>query len=125
MPTTERPGPLLVVDDAAEVRQSLRRYFARYVDRVLVAGTPAEAEGALRSAPVTALLCDYWLGAEHPPATALIPGWRAAHPSVRRVVLMTGTKTSSLDGSPGVDAVFHKPFDLEVVRAFLFAPFEP
>jgi DNA-binding NtrC family response regulator len=114
----KRKEPLLIVDDREAVRSSLERLMEMYFEVVLTAGDPNEAEDHLRSAKPKYLLTDYWLGDAYPPATELIPAWRKLCPTLARVALMTGTKTSSIDCSPEVDAVFAKPLDLRRLVAF-------
>lgn len=117
-------GPLLVVDDVLEIRRSLVRYFKRTFDTV-TAATPEETEAVLASVAPPFLLCDYWLGVEFPPSTHFIPGWRKKFPFLRRVALMTGTKTASIESRVGIDALFEKPLDLrEITQFFTDAPLE-
>lgn len=114
-------GPLLILDDRADVRSGLRRFFGLFFERVVVAATPEEAEALLAAESPPFLLCDYWLGNEHPPSTDLIPGWRREHACIRVVALMTGTKASSIEADDGVDAVFQKPLDLPAVKDYLLS----
>lgn len=118
MIATKCSGTLLIVDDLEDVRAALGRYFKLYFGQVYVAATPAEAEECLREHHPDYLLCDYWLGDDHPPATALIPRWRDEYPSLKRVALMTGTKASALGQTQRVDRIFDKPLDLDRVLAF-------
>jgi DNA-binding NtrC family response regulator len=119
MPTIEkRPEPLLIVDDREAVRSSLVRFLEMYFEVVLSAGDPSQAEEQLRTGRPKYLLTDYWLGNAYPPSTELIPRWRKLCPTLTRVALMTGTKTSSIGACPEVDAVFAKPLDLRRVIEF-------
>ncbi len=110
---------LLVVDDRAEVREAVGRFFRLTIAEVVLAGTPAEAEALLRARRPTLLLCDYYLGEQHPPATALIPRWRKEFPFLERVAIMTGTRSSSLGPCPEADRVFEKPLNMREVTQFL------
>lgn len=114
---TSLRGPLLVVDDVPEIRRSLVRYFKRTFETVSAA-TPAETEAILAESAPPFLLCDYWLGVEFPPSTHYIPMWRQRFPSLQRVALMTGTKSSSIDSRAGIDALFEKPLDLQAIIQF-------
>ncbi len=118
---TQLRGPLLVVDDVLEIRRSLVRYFKRTFETVS-ADTPEETEAGLASVTPPYLLCDYWLGVEFPPATHFIPTWRKKFPFLRRVALMTGTKTTSIESRVGIDALFEKPLDLKEVTDFFTTP---
>ena len=119
------PVAILVVDDKDIVRRGVVRLLTLHFDTVLSAGTPAEAEAVLEREQPPYLLCDYWLGHGHLPATSLIPAWRLAYPCLRRVALMTGTKASALRGSEGVDGVFQKPLELREVIAFFVEASRP
>lgn len=110
---------LLIVDDRKEVRDALQRFFEMYFERVLVAATPPEAEDCLRKHQPTLLLCDYFLGVEWPPATSLIPRWRAMFPCLIRVAIMSGTRSDSIGNCPEADAVFEKPLNMREVTEFL------
>jgi DNA-binding NtrC family response regulator len=115
----KHPGPLLIVDDSDDIRSALRGFMSLCFEQVVAAATPQEAEAALRAYQPRLLLCDYWLGPEHPPATDLIPGWRERYPSIERVGLITGTNTDALGSADCVDAVFQKPLDMRRVTDFL------
>ena len=110
---------LLIVDDRKEVRAALQRFFEMYFERVIAAATPPEAEALLRTHRPTLLLCDYFLGVEWPPATSLIPRWRAAFPFLARVAIMSGTRSESIGNCPEADAVFEKPLNMREVTEFL------
>ncbi len=113
---------LLIVDDRADVRRGLVRYFTLYVARVFAAETPEEAEALIVEHQPELLLCDYWLGTEHPPGTLLVERWRAAHPCIRRAALMTGTKATSIMPTDGIDRIFEKPLSLPEVKDWLLLP---
>ena len=119
MERQKHPGPLLIVDDREDVRSGLRRFFGLFFQTVILAATPEEANRQLEEARPPLVLCDYWLGNDHPPATELIPGWRKRYPFIRVLALMTGTKASALQNAEGVDGVFQKPLDLHAVKDFL------
>jgi CheY-like chemotaxis protein len=113
------PGPLLIVDDRVEVRSALERFFGLWFRRVYAVATASEADSILERHRPSVLLCDYYLGDDLPPGTELIAGWRKRFPCLQRVVLMTGTRVSSLGDVSCVDAVFQKPLNLRVVTPFL------
>jgi DNA-binding NtrC family response regulator len=109
---------LLIVEDDDSVRTALRRFFELYFVEVLTADSPTEAEAQLQSGRPGLLLCDYYLGARSPLATALIPRWRKAFPFLSRVAIMTGT-SHDLDDAHGAEAVFSKPLNMQRVLRFL------
>ncbi len=111
-PEAKLSTPLLVVDDRSDVLQALVRYFELDFENVLAAQSPIEAEALLSRHKPHFLLCDYWLGENYPPSTDLLPGWRRDNPCLKRVVLMTGTKSSSIPPCSAVDDVFAKPLRL-------------
>lgn len=106
------PHPLLVVDDRMDVLQALTRFFELDFEHVYAAQSPPEAEAMLRTHQPTFLLCDYWLGEKYPPSTEFLPRWRHEFPCVKRVVLMSGTKSSSIPPCSAVDDIFGKPLRL-------------
>lgn len=118
LPEKKYPEPLLIVDDRADVLRALERFMSLYFECVLVAQTPPEAEALLEKHAPHYLLCDYWLGEEYPPATSFIPQWRTDFPCLRRVVLMTGTKSSSIVSCDQVDRVLQKPLNMEKLVGF-------
>jgi CheY-like chemotaxis protein len=111
--------PLLIVDDREAVLTGLSRFFGLYFERIYVATTPQDAEVMLETHQPAALLCDYWLGDQHPVGTELIRAWRERYPCLKRVVLMSGTNASSLGDVSCADAVFQKPLNLQAVAASL------
>lgn len=117
-PPNKLPEPLLIVDDREEVLRALERFMCLYFEQVLTAHTPQQAEAHLAEASPGYLLCDYWLGDEHPPSTAFIPDWRKRYPCLKRVALMSGTKSSSIAPCTEVDEVFQKPLDLKRLVVF-------
>jgi CheY-like chemotaxis protein len=120
MPPPEQPVPggLLIVDDRPEVLKAVERLLAIYFEPVYAAHTPPEAEALLKAHSPRFLLCDYWLGEDWPPATAIIPRWRREYPCLQRVALMTGTNSASIPPCAAVEFVFTKPLDTARVVAF-------
>ena len=116
---------LLIVDDRKEIRAALQRFFEMYLERVLTAASPPEAEECLRTQRPTLLLCDYFLGMEWPPATSLIPAWRATFPFLARVAIMSGTRSESIGNCPEADAIFEKPLNMREVTEFLLMGLTP
>ena len=88
---------LLVIDDDPQVRRMLTRYFTHHFDVVLTADTPDEAEAILEQEDVTHIISDYNLGPQYPSGTELIIGWRRQYPSIRRVLLLSGSCLSDAD----------------------------
>jgi DNA-binding NtrC family response regulator len=110
---------LLIVDDRTDVLHALERFFALYFEQVMTAQDPLAAEKLLRERQPDLLLCDYWLGEEFPPSTEFLPRWRKDFPSLQRIVLMTGTNSSSIPPCPAIDDIFSKPLRVaEVVEYF-------
>lgn len=110
---------LLIVDDREEVLRALERYMGLYLTHVYGAQTPDEATRIMHEQAPGFLLCDFWLGEKHPPSTSLIPQWRARFPSIKRVILMSGTKSSSIPNCEAVDVIFPKPLDLRGLVQYL------
>jgi len=110
---------LLIVDDREEVLRALERYMGLYLTAVFGAQTPDEAIAMMDAHKPTFLLCDFWLGEKHPPSTSLIPEWRARFPFIKKVILMSGTKSSSIPSCNAVDAIFPKPLDLKGLVQYL------
>ena len=112
---------LLIVDDRDEVRLALARYFALHFTHIVTAGNPSEAEELLRTQHPDLLLCDYYLGSQEPTATMLIPRWRAEYKCLKRVAIMTGSRSSSIGPCPEADAIFEKPLNMALVTQFFMA----
>lgn len=105
------PGPFLIVDDRSEIRVSLQRLLSLSFEQVLTAGTPGEAEVILEQRRPRFLLCDYWLGDDHPPGIALLQAWRVRYTSLERVALMSGSEIAAFENCNGIDRIFEKPLD--------------
>lgn len=125
MSGVKHPGPILVLDDRADVLRSLGRYFRLHFESVLTSRTPDAATQAITEHRPPFLLCDYWLGEEFPPSPTLIREWRRDHAFIVRVAVMTGSDRVAAATSDGVDAVFAKPFDLGQVASFFTGPLPP
>ena len=122
--TSERPPRVfnnkseeivLIVDDDPQIRSMMKRILFHEFDTVLTAGTPDEAEEILEENDVTQIISDYDLGPECPPGTELVIGWRQRYPSIRRVLLLTGTHLPDADIPPEVDQYFAKGEDPRVL----------
>jgi CheY-like chemotaxis protein len=111
-PKKKLPYPLLIVDDRSDVIQALSRFFQLDFEHVLCAQTRTEAEALLLAWQPPFLLCDYWLGDDRAPSTEFLPRWRQEYPCLKRVVLMTGTKSSSIPPCSAIDDIFPKPLRL-------------
>ena len=122
---TEKPEKvsrvLLIVDDRDEVRLALARYFALHFTEIVSASKADQAEELLRSRSPELLLCDYYLGPEEPTAIMLIPRWRAEYKCLKRVAIMTGSRSSSIAPCPEADAIFEKPLNMAMVTQFFMA----
>lgn len=100
----------------------MARHFSRLGVRVLVARDAGTAEGHLKTSAVTHVICDYDLGAGQPRGTDLMRRWRAAHGSIVKACLYTGSGQMAVP--PEVDCVFHKPADPEAMMTALEIPVE-
>lgn len=118
-PPEKMAESLLIVDDRDEVLRALERYMGLYLTHVYAAHTPDEALLVLQEHAPSFVLCDFWLGEKFPPSTSIIPEWRARFPSIKRVILMSGTKSSSIPTCDAVDAIFPKPLDLRGLVQYL------
>jgi len=111
---------LLVVDDESAVCRAVRRLLRDKFDEIVTVETPADADAVLASRPVTHVVCDQCLGPGQPEGLAIASAWRAAYPSIRRLIILTGANVKSLTAPPGVDLVLPKtidPVDLAKVLA--------
>jgi CheY-like chemotaxis protein len=102
---------LLVVDDESAVGRVLRRLLRERFDEIVAVETPADAEAVLASRPVTHVVCDHCLGAGQPEGLTVASAWRAAYPSIRRLIILTGADVKNLTALPGVDLVLPKTTD--------------
>ncbi|MEQ9324221.1 MAG: hypothetical protein RIF41_33975 [Polyangiaceae bacterium] len=113
------PGPLLIVDDRADVLRTLGPLFELWFGTVLLASTPVQAAEHVRVASPPFLLCDHDLGPGVPNGCEVVRWLRASFPCLQRVALMTGGSAVSLASDwGGADFVFAKPFDAQTVRRF-------
>jgi hypothetical protein len=109
---------LVIVQRNAWAARALARYLGRRFTTVAVVSEPSCVEGLLRGGGVTDIVCGQRFGADEALGTGWIAGWRAAFPSLRRVVLATAEPVTN---APGVDAVFEKPLDPAALLRFLLA----
>jgi CheY-like chemotaxis protein len=111
---------LLVVDDESAVCRAMRRMLRGKFDEIVTVETPADAEVVLATRQVTHIVCDQCLGPGQPEGLAIASGWRAAYPSIRKLVILTGANVKNLAALPGVDLVLPKtidPVDLAAILA--------
>jgi CheY-like chemotaxis protein len=102
---------LLVVDDESAVCRVLRRLLRNKFDDIVAVETPADAEAVLASRPVTHVVCDQCLGPGQPEGLEIASAWRAANPSIRKLIILTGANVMNLTALPGVDLVLPKTID--------------
>jgi CheY-like chemotaxis protein len=115
------PGPILIIDDERDIRESL----AWLIDpcETRVAGSLDEARALLSSEPIRAVICDLQLSRDL--GTDLLP-WLATHrPAlVDRFAVMTGgamdQRAADAVQSSGVQ-VLEKPFTRAAVAALLWS----
>jgi hypothetical protein len=115
------PAPrLLLVQHNPLARRSLARFLRVRFAVVLVADCPEAAELHLGDPVLTPthLVSGQRFGTGKPCGTDLIPRWRRLCPSLQRVALVTAD--DDLPGAvAGVDAIFKKPIDPNVIVSFL------
>ena len=102
---------LLVVDDESSVCRALRRLMGDRADEIVTAQTPADAETILHSKPVTHVICDHFLGPGQPKGADIAKEWKGAHPSIRSVIILTGTNVKSLQCTETIDHGLPKTTD--------------
>lgn len=113
------PGPLLIVDDRADVLRMLGPLFELWFGTVLVAPTPLLAAEHVRIASPPFLLCDHDLGHAVPNGCEVVRWLRARYPCLQRVALMTGGGAAAVVADlGGADMVFAKPLETQAVRRF-------
>lgn len=99
---------LLVVDDETTVCRALSRMLRNYVDEIITATNPAEAESVLAMGKVTHLICDHWFGPGQPLGLDLVARWKKDYTSITRAVVLTGTDVTQLKTQPGVHQIMAK-----------------
>ena len=113
------PGPLLIVDDRADLLRVFGSLFEGSFGNVLLAPTPLNAIEHIRAASPPFMLCDHDLGAGVPNGCEVVRWLRTVYPCLRRVALMTGGSGVPLVADwGGADIVFAKPFDVQAVHRF-------
>ena len=100
--TDESEFVLLIVDDERTVCRALTRLLDRSVSRIETATNPKEAEIVLRAGNVTHVICDHWFGPGQPLGLDLVTQWKETYPSIRRIVVLTGTDVNKLEKSKNV-----------------------
>ncbi len=102
---------LLVVDDESSVCRALRRLMGDRADEIITAQTPTDAETILHSRSVTHVICDHFLGPGQPKGMDIAKKWKDAFPSIRSVIILTGTNVKNLDPPETIDHVLPKTTD--------------
>ena len=102
---------LLVVDDESSVCRALRRLLGDKVDEIVTASTPADAETILHSKQVTHVICDHLLGPGQPKGMDIAKEWKGAFPSIRSIIILTGTNVKDLHPPDTIDHVLPKTTD--------------
>lgn len=110
---------LLIVDDESSVCRALSRIFRSCVDEVLTAFSPIEAETVLATKKITHLICDQWFGIGQPLGLDLVVKWKREHPSISRIVILTGTDVTQLEMPPDVDRIMDKTVDPKLLMGVL------
>jgi CheY-like chemotaxis protein len=116
---------LLVLQRNRFAARAIARFFEPLFDAVHVATSLAEADALLRdpSHRVTHVVCGQRFGDGDPEGADWIAAWRARHPTVRRVVLLTADVVAS--EVAGIDLVLEKPLDPAALAAVLSGPIAP
>ncbi len=102
---------VLVVDDESTVCRALSRMLRKQADEILSAISPGEAETVLATRTVTHVICDHWFGSGQPLGLDLVSKWKNEYPSIKRVIVLTGTDISKLEANPNVDCIMDKTVD--------------
>jgi len=110
---------LLIVDDESSVCRVVRRVLKGRFDEIVAAETPADAKTVLSSREVTHVICDHMLGPGCPRGLELASGWKAAFPSVRKIIVLTGADLASLGVPAGIDFVLPKTTPPDELAAYL------
>jgi hypothetical protein len=88
-------------------------------DEIVTAQTPADAETILHSKPVTHVICDHLLGPGQPKGMDIAKEWKGAFPSIRSIVILTGTNVKNLHPPETIDHVLPKTTDPVELAALL------
>lgn len=117
---------VLVLDDDADLRETVSAMLAEDGYRVCTANDPVSALAQLGSQPVGIVVMDYAI--PNPAEGEAFLRAKAADPRIAKVpvILMSGYEVNK--GMPGIAAVLPKPFDVETLLATvrrLLGPPEP
>jgi len=89
----------------------LRRLLNGKVDEIITAQTPVDAEVVLKTKPVTHVLCDHFLGPGQPTGLSIAHNWKQNYPSLKKVIILTGTDVNYLSQASGIDKIIPKTVD--------------
>ncbi len=87
------------------------RLMSRHFSVVHSASSLTLADEILGNSPVTHIVVDYHLGIDSLYGTDVITTWRRRFPMISRVILLTGSRISTLDVPSDVDVVINKGGD--------------
>jgi DNA-binding NtrC family response regulator len=112
------PRRLLIVEQLPDIGRAYARSLCRYdLEEVVIAATPQEAESFLDRSEGVCLVCGHSLG--QLTGAELVARWRRRYPGLEKAVLVTGTDSTVARSTPGIDAVFAQPPDMEAVARAL------
>ena len=115
-----KPGRLLIVDDAAAIRNALSKYFKRRGWTVDSAAEKEEAEALLACTEYAVVIADLRLtGMYGVEGLDIVQCSHHLRPETR-VVLLTGNGTPEIEAEArrrGADAFLHKPLPLREIEA--------
>lgn len=102
---------LLVVEDDPQVRRMMVRLFSHHFSSVYSTDSLRAAEEVLENQMVTHIILDYHLGIDIESGTALVSSWRRRYKAIHRVMLLTGSRISTLEIPEDVDVAMNKGED--------------
>jgi DNA-binding NtrC family response regulator len=106
---------LLVVDDEVDILRTVKRIFRKNFKEIRTTRNIDDAVSELKKRDITHLLCDYWIGDTQFLGTKYALKWKKLYPSIKKIILFTGSNIDTINKSPGVDAVLSKTTSAKIL----------
>jgi len=108
---TTNDAILLIIDDEASVCRALSRILSKKAAETITARNISDAELILDTREITHVLCDHLLGPGQPKGLDNAIYWKEEYPSIRKIIVLTGTDAAFDEPPQGIDKVLPKTTD--------------